>query len=570
MRWSIFLALIAIPAFWISALVYVYGVNVPSYDEWIGMAPVFQAMEAGKLGWSDFAAQHNEHRLMIPRLIFFVAGWLTHWNTRVEMFLTVLVLITTAAGLWKLLEATGWREKPGTYLLFGAMAWLVLNPLQEQNLVFGFQMHFLLPLPLIIGAYLAALRLHQPWNYVVTAGLATAATFSMAVGLPAWLLIAPMLLLQPRTAGWRKWATAWGATFVVNAILYFNGYEKGAISWLAVLRKPWEAFYYFLVYLGAPFAWGSTLERNSVAVSVGAGLLIGVLAAAGLCWSWRKDAKLRRRSLPWLAVAGIGLLHGSLATIGRFQFGAEQAMQTRYIPDTAMVAVGLLVLGTLFVEQRLEVGSVWPGFVFSGAASMLILLQVLSVLSRFEAWPELKHRRLNCKAVVETIDVLHEPAVYGVITPAPDRLHDTVLALDRLGYIRPPVLKSAAIRTVADVLSPGDPRFGALELSPRDGTRIVLGGWATLPDRLAPADAVLLTYDNAQGEPILFGLVELTDDRPDILAKTQEPGFYRSGWHRRFSADELPAGATKIKAWAYDAELERAWRLPGEATVQRK
>ena len=94
---------------------------------------------------------------------------------------------------------------------------------------------------------------------------------------------------------------------------------------------------------------------------------------------------------------------------------------------------------------------------------------------------------------------------------------------------------------------------------------MALTGWAVLPDRLEPADAVLLTCDDAQGVPSIVALIEVIEKRADVVAATGEPGFYRSGWRRIFSTRELPPGA--IKAWAYDAERRRAWRLPGEVRM---
>ena len=98
---------------------------------------------------------------------------------------------------------------------------------------------------------------------------------------------------------------------------------------------------------------------------------------------------------------------------------------------------------------------------------------------------------------------------------------------------------------------------------------MALTGWAVLAQRLEPADAVLLTYDDAQGEAILFDAINVVDHRPDIVRATEEPGYFSSGWRRLFSIAQLPPNAGAVKAWAYDAELRRAWRLPGEATFHR-
>ena len=70
----------------IGLLVFKNGVDFPVLDEWDGTAPLFEKMADGTLGVADFFAQHNEHRIFFPRLIFFTLGRLTHWNIRAELW----------------------------------------------------------------------------------------------------------------------------------------------------------------------------------------------------------------------------------------------------------------------------------------------------------------------------------------------------------------------------------------------------------------------------------------------------------------------------------------------------
>src|SRR5205823_6120927 len=56
-------------------------------------APLFEKMQDGTLGVADFFAQHNEHRIFFPRLIFFALGRLTHWNIRTELWVVWLLAL---------------------------------------------------------------------------------------------------------------------------------------------------------------------------------------------------------------------------------------------------------------------------------------------------------------------------------------------------------------------------------------------------------------------------------------------------------------------------------------------
>jgi hypothetical protein len=59
------LALVA-PPIAIALLIDRYGVDVPITDQWNGMVPLFEELDAGTLDLGDFYAQHNEHRILFP------------------------------------------------------------------------------------------------------------------------------------------------------------------------------------------------------------------------------------------------------------------------------------------------------------------------------------------------------------------------------------------------------------------------------------------------------------------------------------------------------------------------
>ena len=83
-EWLLIAALLLQSAFLYSEMAF----DTPFWDEWNGTAPLFEKMAAGTLGVADFFAQHNEHRILFPRLIFFGLGRLTHWNIRAELFVS--------------------------------------------------------------------------------------------------------------------------------------------------------------------------------------------------------------------------------------------------------------------------------------------------------------------------------------------------------------------------------------------------------------------------------------------------------------------------------------------------
>src|SRR5438034_302428 len=78
--------LAALPAAFALYLIFRFGTNMPFWDEWFpDMAGIYIKAHQHQLTFTDFAAQHNEHRILIPRLVYFVLNSLTRWNTIVEM-----------------------------------------------------------------------------------------------------------------------------------------------------------------------------------------------------------------------------------------------------------------------------------------------------------------------------------------------------------------------------------------------------------------------------------------------------------------------------------------------------
>ncbi len=101
------IVLVFLPAIWLGTLIYVYGVDTPYWDEWDEVPSALVKQEAGNLHLSDLFAQHNEHRILFPRLIMLVTAHLTSWNVRAELFVIWLLACVCSFSLWRLSRATG-------------------------------------------------------------------------------------------------------------------------------------------------------------------------------------------------------------------------------------------------------------------------------------------------------------------------------------------------------------------------------------------------------------------------------------------------------------------------------
>lgn len=567
--WRAWLALIALPVALLAGLLWRYGVSVPHFDAWVSLAPLFEKYEAGTLRLGDFFAANNEHRLVIPKLVFFASALLTQWNTRVESGLILFVLIGVSAHCWYLLRVTGWRDTPHARAVFVFLAALLFSTVQVENLIWGFQLHFILSLLCFSAICALAWALPAPRNILAAMLLAGAATYSMASGFLCWLLAAPVLWTARGGAG-RKWWALYAAGAVVTVGAWMHGFERPAHhpSLDTVFEHPWKGALYFAAYLGGPFSHGLAFPARSVAPWIGTLLLAGFCLALVSLWVARKEARLIARAMPWVMLSMFGLATAAITAVGRAGFGIQQALESRYSTYALLLPLGLLPLGALLVSRCPRRDSVLPRLLLVGAASVALLLLWLAQVQQLPRWASWHRTMLLEKSLVQTARWVDEPSLLRrYVTPNPARFRGSVEALDRLGWLHPRPLAEPALAAIADVSSPGEPGFGAVQRQKQEGANCLLYGWAFLPEAMEPAHAVLLTYDDPARGPILFSLVPLGIDRADLAKATGEPLYKHSGWATEFPRTKLPAGPQVVKAWAYDAQQGRAWRLRGELAV---
>jgi hypothetical protein len=122
--------LILLPA--VLALIYVraFGVSVVFGDAW-AMVPLFDKWSSGTLRVSDLFAQHNEHRILFPRIAMLSLGVITAYNTLAEMYLILICFLVTLSVL-----LLAFRNKTRPWLfLFVPISFLVFSFRQYENIL---------------------------------------------------------------------------------------------------------------------------------------------------------------------------------------------------------------------------------------------------------------------------------------------------------------------------------------------------------------------------------------------------------------------------------------------------
>ena len=212
----------------IGLLVFKNGVDFPVLDEWDGTAPLFEKMADGTLGVADFFAQHNEHRIFFPRLIFFTLGRLTHWNIRAELWVIWFLALVCLFSIWQLARRT--HSVRPFWISFAASV-LLFSPLGVANFLWGFQIGFLLPLACVTTCIWTAASVRYPFNFLVAIILCTISTFSIASGFHQLVARHAAAVARECTIAFlQKMVDHLGFPFLVRTVALFLGLRTTAQS----------------------------------------------------------------------------------------------------------------------------------------------------------------------------------------------------------------------------------------------------------------------------------------------------------------------------------------------------
>ena len=419
--------LILLPAALGYLYVYLFGVNVVYGDEW-RIANLFEKLASDKLKLAHLFAQLNEHRIFVPRVIILSLGSLTKWNTVAEMYVTQTLLLVTLFVLF--VAFSGSIRSRSHLLLFAPVSFLVFSLRQDENMLMGLLMQFVLVLTFAVVAFyfLQILRRKPSSKLAFPAALvsATLASLSSAQGLLVWPVgFAQLLVSQPsRRAKWFL-VGSWSIFGVAEWVAYFLGYHTHAQT--AANRSgdlaagPLYFLRFFLTLMGS-----SLSSWPGPALAVGALLLI--LAVATLLVA-TKNRNLAENSF-FASLALFAFLILLSITVGRAERGIEQALVSRYTTYSILGVVGLYgMLAKLYLETRSRVAAV----AFAALIASVLLSLPVAYTEGIEDGHANEVIRQRAAYVLATYKSQPDIALRSLY-PNPEFVRKRAPVLERLGY----------------------------------------------------------------------------------------------------------------------------------------
>ena len=344
-------------------------------DQWETIL-FFDRLLQGTITFDDFIAQHNEHRILFPRLVFVLDLWLTGARNGVN-FGAILLCQALHLALFHRMIALRVAEPWLRWALTALVAALLFGIVQWENLLWGFQIQFVgVFLFFTIAAYAFATAQERAegqarWH-LVTAGFffGAGAALMMSNGAAALACIA-LVFAGARQFNRLTLAIALAAVLLLVAYAATFTPNPGHTPLGFAARHPLVFVGYMAAYLGGMFA----------PLGFTPALLAGLvgLAAAGLAGLALITGRLARDRVTLTLVAILLFVGMTAAMTGigaielRHRAGAGQPLRHA---ERDLLGGTDRACGALAARARPRRCSAWPALVLLGAGAMVSLAAI--------------------------------------------------------------------------------------------------------------------------------------------------------------------------------------------------
>lgn len=544
------------PAALVLGFILRYGVNVPYWDQWelIGPLGPLTRFQNGTLGWAEIFRQHNEHRMVFPKLVMLALASLTRWNIVAEMLLSLLLAVASLAVLMALARPSLRKAGPAVRLWATfTIAAMMFSLAQWDSWLCGWQIQwFLSVLAALSSIALATWSLESARPYAYITGAAAAAVvsqFSLASGAAVWICGALILAFHRLRRG--LILPLWLAAAVASSAVFLIGYRQQTQhpSLLFAVEYPLS----FLLYLGN-YLSGPLGRHAAVGMAVGVAF---IFLAVVVVTRHRRDPAL---FLPWIAIGVFVGANAILTGIARVGSGTEQALESRYVTIALLLPVASVPMAVLAFRA-------WParvqahnrstaGFVGAAILTIMVIAGDVRGVSGFAALSQRLTVGRDCLLVVEKA----KDECLRILHPDPAVVRERALELQTFGWSSFASKRARGAGTVqlsgADGvhtwrLWPGNERTGPIGPGYIDSARLDDGvlttmGWAHHPagNDGEPPRRVLVTTDGT-----IIGEAAVVGERPDVAAHFSDPALRRSGWTLRTRPVPEVARPYRLKAY---------------------
>ena len=325
---------------------------VPFWDMWPDSTHNFTLMHQGH--WGILWSQHNEHRIVLSRLLFWVDQSLFGGKLIFLFIVNYILLAFIMLIFWQAFQENCARYGKdyrfiGLFLLIWLSSWM-----QWENLTWAYQSQFWLAQLLPLSAFLMLRKaaIHQAQRssryFFAACLLGILSLGSMANGMLALPLITGYALLM--RLGHRR-ILILGLLSLLGLLAYLhhyhsinhgfvNGHNVTIATTIGEIRNdPVTPFKYILIYFGSP--WFAMFSSMQIAMLAGC---LFMVASIYLVFESLKNTQRHTLNLAlgtfvtYIGASGLG------TALGRIPLGIDQALSSRYTTPILMAWAALLVM----------------------------------------------------------------------------------------------------------------------------------------------------------------------------------------------------------------------------------
>ncbi len=356
---------------------------VPYMDMWDGTLGFYMRVQDGD--GRAWLAQHNEHRIVLARILF----WLDHrWfggDGRLLLAANLLLLALIAALFTRFVREAA--DDAYRWFAWFVVGWLFLWT-QWENLTWGFQSQFyfayLLPLAALYLLHRSAEASSARSPVLFTGALAcgVAALGSMANG----VLTVPLMAAFAWLIGMpRRRVGLIAVVAVLGITAYFTQYTKPAATGSigeSLISDPVGVLRYVALFFGSPlfFLSGGVPGGRALAEAAGFLLMLASAAMSLIVLSRRPRSTVDVALLCFLVYIGVA---AAATAGGRLKIRLEFALSSRYTTPAllAWATLAVLVLSRLKGVSRLP----WNAIPLLAALCVMLPFQARAVRAANDA-----------------------------------------------------------------------------------------------------------------------------------------------------------------------------------------
>ncbi|NES88767.1 hypothetical protein, partial [Okeania sp. SIO2B9] len=323
----------------------------------------------------------------------------------------------------------------------------------------------------------------------------------------------------------------------------------------------------------------ATYTKSSIQPLNNSIILGSIIITLFICLSsyvlWQiKDYQIRSQSIGWIMLGSYTVISALVTSIGRVSFGIEQALSSRYTTFSTYLIISIIHLTIIVGEdwikkEYLLINRSLFSKIICWFLGIITVLQIHNFTYSIEKMKSWRQNYLKYKGCLLLINFTHDNCQNLIDYYYFESHRQRARYLTEMGFLHPALIKTNRIQDLVDTNNEREVE-GIFEKLEFIGENNLLGtGWAIFTDTGLPVDAIVLSYDNSQGESIVSAVADMTMPRPYLVKEFNSQKYFKSGWQKVLSTHKFPQGNINVKAWALDTDTAKFYQIPGTYVVNK-